>query len=177
MASYFLQPKSQEEREKNFLNNVVALETLQQFPKEEGRSGKIIYATTLPDCRQVWIKGADVTQFIVDGVVTMNGTCKLTDGTLSPIKISIDPNDDNVKVKSLLKMMTRPAGLSEAEWEKKIGLGALEGMPQSVINSIGQLADEFLAGIKPIVEFRKATEERVRAELRSTSSPAPESQE
>lgn len=156
-------------------NEHVALETGIRFPNAKDRSGETVYATTLRDGRQIWINGASVQRYIRNAIVSMHGTCRLVDGTLSPIIIDTDAKGGDITVTSLLASQARPADVSKEEWDKKLALGALEGIPNPIIDSVEELIKEFLVSIKPIVDFREKTEKRLSNTL--TSFRAPESRE
>lgn len=145
-----------------------------EFPNLKDESKGILYATTFMDGRTLWIAQPHARFYLSMGKVVMLGGIRMKDGSRVGLTIETDGNGDNITIKSSLKWQIRPTEISEKAWFEKINSSELKDLDdeeiQKLIESIGEIADNFLASIKPIVDFRKATYKKIKTAL--TSSPA-----
>ena len=139
------------------------------------RSKEIIYATTLMDGRIISIYGPQILKFIKEGVVIMNGKCQLKDGTTSDIQIKTNDEGNDITIESNLRFTHPKDEVSDEKWAEQIRQTELVGAPEGIIESIGELADDFLRQFKAVVDLRRNIRDKIIEQI--TSSRAPESQE
>lgn len=163
-------------RQDDSIDLYVAYETNQNVPHLlKDRSEEIIYATTLMDGRTLCIYGPQIRKFIEQGNVVMRGTCRLKDGTTSDIQIKTDDKGDNITIVSNLRFLHPNDEISSEERAEQISQTELVGAAEEIIESIAELADDFLLQFKDVVNLRREIRDKIIEQI--TSLRAPESQE
>ena len=152
------------------VDSLTASATRKQFPDIRENDETVRYAATLIDGRVIWLKWPSARTYIDCGIVQIYGGVKLKNGLVSAISIRADSDGDNLTFETMLRYQVQMAeDLSLEAREKIIKEAEFENMSEAdermLIGGVGNMIDDFLKSIKPIVEFRNKTSRNIKESI------------